>query len=138
MGLFNARRRKRVNSGSRTADPRAIAYLEAWVAGRRGVEAFVEPRTTVTEHTVVLVAHDGEWTRRRMPGPAAAYALGRRIGIPVYDVALVGYPSRMREYTARRNREARGQEARGQEALGRKLLGGDARGGGVNDTGQRP
>jgi hypothetical protein len=139
MGLFNARRRKRVTGGSRTADPRAVAYLEAWVADRRGVEAFVEPRTTVTEHTVVLVAHDGEWTRRRVPGPAAAYALGRRIGIPVYDVALVGYPGRMREYNTRRNREARGQQTHGQEALGRRLLGGDTRpDGDVNDTGQRP
>ncbi|HWE90414.1 MAG TPA: oxidoreductase [Pseudonocardiaceae bacterium] len=107
MGLFNARRRRRVTGGGRTPDPRAVAYLEQWVAARRGVEAFVEPRTTVTEHTVVLVAHDGEWTRRRMPGPAAAYALGRRIGIPVYDVALVGYPQRMRDYTARLTREAK-------------------------------
>jgi hypothetical protein len=71
------------------------------------VEAFVEPKTTVTESTVVLVAFDGEWTRRRVSGPAAAYALGRRLGIPVYDVALVGYPRRMREYTARRTRELR-------------------------------
>jgi hypothetical protein len=110
MRLFNALRRKRVAGGRRTPDPRAAAYLAEWVAARRGVEAFVEPRTTVTEHTVVLVADDGEWTRRRMPGPAAAFAFCRRIGIPVYDVALVGYPRRMREYTARRSREAKNSQ----------------------------
>ena len=34
---------------------------------RRGVEGFVEPRTAVTDVTLLLVAHDGEWTRRRVP-----------------------------------------------------------------------
>jgi hypothetical protein len=27
--------------------------------------------------------------------------LGKRLSIPVYDVSLVGYPQRMRDYTAR-------------------------------------
>ncbi len=49
---------------------------------------------------MVLVAHDGEWTRRRM-SEAGARALGKRLGIPVYDVGLVGYPQRMRDYTSR-------------------------------------
>jgi hypothetical protein len=66
------------------------------------VEAFVEPRTLVTETTVVLVAHDGEWTRRRVDGAHAAQQLARRLRIPIYDVARVGYPQRMRDYTARR------------------------------------
>jgi hypothetical protein len=65
------------------------------------VEAYVEPRTTVTDITVVLVAHDGEWTRRRVGSGADAQRLGRRLGIPVYDVAKIGYPQRMRDYTAR-------------------------------------
>jgi hypothetical protein len=66
------------------------------------VEAFVEPRTLVTETTVVLVAHDGEWTRRRVDGAHAAQQLARRLRIPIYDVARVGSPQRMRDYTARR------------------------------------
>ena len=37
-----------------------------------GVEAYVEPRTTVTDTTILLVAHDGEWTRRRVDGPRGA------------------------------------------------------------------
>ncbi|MBV9141457.1 MAG: oxidoreductase [Pseudonocardiales bacterium] len=78
-----------------------IDYLAQWAASRRGVEAFVEPRTMVTETTMVLVAHDGEWTRRRVGGSHGARRLGKRLRIPVYDVSLIGYPQRMRDYTAR-------------------------------------
>jgi hypothetical protein len=69
------------------------------------VEAFVEPRTSVTEVTVVLVSGDGEWTRRRVGGEAGARRLGEQLRIPVYDVQLVGYPQRMRDYDARRRAE---------------------------------
>ncbi|MGH3773046.1 MAG: oxidoreductase [Pseudonocardiaceae bacterium] len=79
----------------------AFDYLVRWAEAHRGVEAFVEPRTTVTETTVVLVAHDGEWTRRRINGGHGARRLGKRLRIPVYDVVLIGYPQRMRDYTAR-------------------------------------
>jgi hypothetical protein len=65
----------------------------------------------VTETTVLLVAKDGEWTRRRVSGPAAARKLARSLGIPIYDVQLLGYPKRMRDYDARqrvlRDRERR-------------------------------
>lgn len=77
-------------------------HLEQFVRSRRGVEAYLEPKTTVTQTTVVLIAHDGEWTRRRVPSEAAARAWGNRVGIPVYEVALVGYPRRMREFNERR------------------------------------
>ncbi len=73
-----------------------------------GVEAFVEPRTAVTETTVVLVAGDGEWTRRRVDGSQGAWDFAHRNSIPVYDVAIVGYPARMREWNARR--KASGQQ----------------------------
>jgi len=100
LGLF--RRRKRRNGGVRRASGEDTSHLEEFVRTRRGVEAYVEPRTTVTEATVVLVAADGEWTRRRISGPEAARDLGRRLAIPVYDTNLVGYPKRMREWSARR------------------------------------
>ncbi len=61
----------------------------------------MEPKTTVTEVTVVLVATDGEWTRRRAGGQAGARKLSDRLKIPVYDVQKVGYPQRMRDYDAR-------------------------------------
>jgi hypothetical protein len=79
-------------------------HLEQFVQSRSGVEAFLEPRTTVTETTVMLIAADGEWTRRRVPNHQAARAWGNKVGIPVYDVALVGYPKRMREYNERQKR----------------------------------
>jgi hypothetical protein len=100
MGLFDAVRGRRRARGGRRPDPKDNAYLRSWAEERRGVEGFVEPRTTVTDTTVVLVAHDGEWTRRRIT-EAGARDLGRRLGIPMYDVKLVGYPQRMRDYTAR-------------------------------------
>jgi hypothetical protein len=95
--------RRRSSAGTR-ADRGAsdLAHLENFAQTRRGVEAYLEPRTTVTEETVVLIAHDGEWTRRRVPSHAHARAWGNKIGIPVYDVALTGYPKRMREYNERR------------------------------------
>jgi hypothetical protein len=100
VGLF--RRRKSRPGTPRRASAEDFAHLEEFARTRRGVEAYVEPRTTVTEMTVVLVAHDGEWTRRRVDGPEAARELGQRLSIPVYDVAAIGYPKRMREWTSKR------------------------------------
>ncbi len=71
----------------------------------------MEPPTVVTGLTVVLVAHDGEWTRRRIDGERGARRLGKDLEIPVYDVHGVGYPQRMRDHDARtrilRDRERR-------------------------------
>ncbi len=71
---------------------------------RRGVEAYVEPGTSVTPTTMALVAADGEWTRRAVGRRQAAYDLANAIGIPVYDVLLTGYPPRMREWTSRQRK----------------------------------
>ncbi len=106
MGVLNRLLGRRQAGTTRAASTADVHYLEQWAASRGGVEAFVEPRTAVTETTVVLIANDGEWTRRRIDGAEGARRLGKRLRIPVYDVALVGYPQRMRDYTARqRNRE---------------------------------
>jgi hypothetical protein len=75
-------------------------YLAHWARAHIGVEGYVEPRTTVTDVTVVLVAHDGEWTRR-VVGERGARRLNAQLGIPVYDVRKTGYPQRMREHNAR-------------------------------------
>jgi hypothetical protein len=111
VGLFSRLRRRRPGAGPRQASDDDTAHLRQWAASRTGVEAFVEPRTTVTETTVVLVAHDGEWTRRRVSGPAEARRFAQKLRMPIYDVALVGYPRRMRDYDARqkilRERERR-------------------------------
>ena len=106
MGLFDRFRGGRQARGGAGTDPAAdLRYPQQWVAEHIGVEAFVEPRTTVTDVTVVLVAADGEWTRRRAGGDAGARRLSERLQIPVYDVQRVGYPQRMRDYDARRRIE---------------------------------
>jgi hypothetical protein len=94
--------RKNSQSGTTRSEGRAgLAHLEEFARTRRGVEAFVEPQTSVTAMTVILIAADGEWTRRRIGSPADARKLGQRLGMPVYDVAATGYPQRMRDYNAR-------------------------------------
>lgn len=98
-------RRRRRTAGEQVSDPRAArAHLHDFVASRRGVEAWVEPSTNVTATTLVLVAHDGEWTRRAVPSRDAGFALARGLGIPVYDVLQTGYPQRMRDWTSRQRR----------------------------------
>ncbi|HYH25477.1 MAG TPA: oxidoreductase [Blastococcus sp.] len=88
-------RRGTLDRSSGRAD---LAHLEQFVASRRGVEGYVEPRTAVTETTIVLVAADGEWTRRRIAGPEVARRLSRELAIPVYDAQVTGYPQRMRDW----------------------------------------
>ena len=73
-------------------------HLDAWVAERRGVEGFVEPRTAVSDVTLLLVAHDGEWTRRRVPSVKWAHDFCNKQQVPSYDAAVVGIPQRMRDY----------------------------------------
>jgi hypothetical protein len=86
----------------RAADSTDRDHLLEFLRTRQGVEAYLEPRTAVTDTTLVLVAGDGEWTRRRIAGPEAAAALARKHNVPLYEAARVGYPRRMREWTARR------------------------------------
>jgi hypothetical protein len=105
VGLFDRFRGRRNTQGAGNDLAADLRYLQQWVAEHTGVEAFVEPRTTVTDVTVVLVAADGEWTRRRAGGDAGARRLNDRLQIPVYDVQKVGYPQRMRDYDARRRIE---------------------------------
>ena len=76
-----------------------MEHLTEFVRSRHGVEAYLEPRTTVTETTVVLVASTGEWTRRRVAGASAAASFAKKHAVPLYDVAVLGYPLRMRQWT---------------------------------------
>ncbi|WP_304325330.1 oxidoreductase [Corynebacterium frankenforstense] len=71
--------------------------LVAWCRGRGPVEAFVEPETMLNEMSIVLVAPDGEFTRRPIGGPKGIDAVSKLLGVPVYDVEETGYPQRMRE-----------------------------------------
>ncbi|WP_219418686.1 oxidoreductase [Pseudonocardia nigra] len=100
MDLLGRLRRRR-RGASRTGDGADEAHLRSWAAAHDGVEAFVEPRTAVTETTVLLVDAVGEWTRRRVQSPDRARRLARSLKIPIYDVELLGYPQRMRDHDAR-------------------------------------
>jgi hypothetical protein len=96
------RRREAGRTPARGADRAGLEHLAEFVRSRRGVEGFIEPRTTVTETTLLLVAHDGEWTRRRVESPESARRFAHQLAMPVYDVKLMGYPQRMRDYNARK------------------------------------
>jgi len=93
-------RRGTLDRGSQRVD---LAHLEQFVASRRGVEGYVEPRTAMTETTIVLVAADGEWTRRRIDGPDVARKLSRDLSIPVYEAQITGYPQHMRDWYSSNN-----------------------------------
>lgn len=82
-----------------------VAHLTDFVATRVGVEAYVEPVTNVTQTTMMLIATDGEWTRRRVPDAKTAYSIARSLAIPVYDVQRTGYPQRMRDWNSRQRIE---------------------------------
>ncbi len=111
MGLMDRLRRRRGTKMKRprgqgpttvrASDAADEKHLGQFAKSRRGVEGFVEPRTAVSDVTLMLVAHDGEWTRRRVPSVEWAHGFANRLGIPSYDAAVVGYPARMREYNRR-------------------------------------
>jgi hypothetical protein len=112
MRLFGrgrgARLRRPRGDTARTGSTRVRAassedeqHLEDFVSTREGVEGFVEPRTAISDVTLLLVAWDGEFTRRRVPSADWAYKFCQRRGIKAYEAGVVGIPQRMREYIKR-------------------------------------
>lgn len=77
------------------------AHLAEFARSRVGVEAFLEPATNDTGLTLLLIATDGEWTRRRVPDAATARRFAHDLAMPFYDVNFTGYPQRMRDYNGR-------------------------------------
>lgn len=107
MGWFSRTRQKVRRGGGKVSgkvDEATTTHLTTFARSRRGVEAYVEPQTSVTRTTLLLVAHDGEWTRRVVPSPQWAHAFAESLQIPGYDAAVVGYPQRMRDYNTRNKR----------------------------------
>jgi hypothetical protein len=98
--MFGAKPADSLETGanSREAQSATIQHLRSFVAGHQGCEAFIEPPTRVTQTTMVIVADTGEWTRRRVPDTIAGRKVAQELKIPVFDVNLSGYPSRMREW----------------------------------------
>ena len=80
----------------------ALAELEAWARSHKGVEGYIEPRTTTTSTTLLLVDRDGDHLRGPVRDPADAIAFCERVGLPIYDAQVIGYPRRMKEFDKRR------------------------------------
>ncbi|MCW2748567.1 MAG: hypothetical protein JWP10_1709 [Nocardioidaceae bacterium] len=108
MALFGRRRKSRTTGGAAVSDRGASKedqqHLRDFIESRQGVEGFVEPRTSVTQTTLLLVALDGESTRRRVPSSDWAASFLKKLNIPCYDTNRVGYPQRMRDYNLRQER----------------------------------
>lgn len=102
MKWLSRRRRSTGPDAPKPAQTRAetLGHFREFVTSRIGVEAYIEPATANDPATVVLVARNGEWTRRRVPDPSAARTIARELEIPIYDVNLTGYPRAMREWSA--------------------------------------
>jgi hypothetical protein len=115
---FRIRRSRgtKVAAMDREATAEDLDALREFARSRTGVEFYVEPETMVTDTTAVAVAADGEWIRRRVGSPQVIRKVAHQLGLPVYDVQIVGYPERMRAWNARL-KEAGGRE---------RLLGDDA------------
>ena len=104
VGWFSRKRERTASASGRDAAMEAatVAHLENFLETRRGVEAFIEQPTTMTRATLLLIAHDGEWTRRSVASVDWARQFASHHRLPAYDAGVVGYPQRMRDYNARR------------------------------------
>ena len=125
MGLFSRWRRGGGGVGGdgrrqvldREATSADLDHLRAFAKSREFVAFYVEPETTATDTTVVAVAFDGEWTRRRVGTPKAAEKLARILqgrdprrpghGLPARDARLER-PGQGRPRRARGDRPPRG------------------------------
>ena len=87
---------------SRAQKGESSAHLTDFARTRVGVEAYLEPATNDTGLTLLLIATDGEWTRRRVPDAATARRFAQDLAMPFYDVNFTGYPQRMRDWNAKK------------------------------------
>jgi hypothetical protein len=83
-----------------------LTELEEFVASRRGIEGFIEPRTATEPTTLLLVDRDGDHLRGEVREPGDAVAFCERLSIPVYDAQVIGYPKRMKDFERNRRRGA--------------------------------
>ena len=86
------------------AKSETLNHLREFISTREGCEAFIEPATGVTQTTMVIVAGTGEWTRRRVPNEKTARKVAQQLGVIAYDVNLSGYPSRKRDWDAKKRK----------------------------------
>ena len=90
---------------SKKSNP-GLVELEPFVAERKGIEGYIEPRTSTSPATLLLVDRDGDHLRAPVREPADAVAFCESHAIPVYDAQVIGYPKRMKDFEKRRRRGA--------------------------------
>jgi len=102
VGILDGLRRRRDRDGaSRSPAALAAQHLETFISTRRGIEAYVEQSTTLAGPSLLLIAYDGEWTRRSVPTAAWARRFAQSHQLPCYDAGVVAYPQRMRDFNSR-------------------------------------
>jgi hypothetical protein len=70
--------------------------LRDFAAKHQGVEGYLEPQTATYDQSLIFVAREGDWMRAAIADRRRAEAFCKKLGIPFYDAAIVGYPERMR------------------------------------------
>lgn len=102
MGILDRlKKTKQRAEDARSVDHAVVAHLNDFLVSRRGVEAWLEPATSFNPPSILLVAADGEHTRRAVPSLEWAQLFCDRAAIPAYAAGVVGYPQRMRDWNAR-------------------------------------
>ncbi|GAB3817805.1 hypothetical protein GCM10028820_19380 [Tessaracoccus terricola] len=108
MGWFRRRKlQAQADRESREVPDGLREHLSQFVRSRRGVEAWLEQPTSFNKPSILLVAADGESTRRAVPSVDYGYEFAADHDIPAYDAGVVPYPQRMRDYGADKRRAAR-------------------------------
>jgi hypothetical protein len=75
-----------------------LTVLQRFLDEHQGVEGYIEPKTATNPTTLLLVDREGRHERGPVREPEDAVAFCERRGIPVYDLNVVGYPQRMRDF----------------------------------------
>jgi hypothetical protein len=78
-----------------------LEQMMAWTQGRKGLEGFIEPQTATNPTTLLLVDRDGDHRRVAVRSPHDAVRFCDRLGVPVYDARVIGYPQRMKDFERR-------------------------------------
>jgi len=96
-----AKSKARVARESRDVDDALRTLLESFISTRRGVEAWIEAASGVNKPSILLIAADGESTRRAVPSVEFGRSFAAEHSIPAYDAGVVPYPQRLRDYGVR-------------------------------------
>ncbi|HET7481559.1 MAG TPA: hypothetical protein VFK89_01735 [Actinomycetota bacterium] len=83
-----------------------LVELEEFASTHAGIEGYIEPQTSTSPTTLLLVDRHGEHLRAPVRDRDDAVGFCERLGLPVYDAAVIGYPKRMRDFERTRRATA--------------------------------